>query len=106
VVVGARIFTTSTKSSGRESKVGCQVQVSRFLFLIHWVNLPTFTPILYLRINAGHPRVIPDQRVNGFKVHRSVKMRMEAEFSDEKKKRKGGKYTPRAKFEVEPTWIG
>ncbi len=50
--------------------------------------------------------MIPDQRDNGFKVHRSVKMRMEAEFEDEKKRRKGEKYTPRAKFEVEPTWIG
>ncbi len=50
--------------------------------------------------------MIPDQRVNGFKVHRSVKMRMGAEFEDEKKKGKGRKYTPMAKFEVEPTWIG
>ena len=104
MVVGARIFTTSTESSGRESKVGCRVQVSRFFVSIS-LGEATFTPTLYLRINAGRPRVIPNQRVNGFKVHRSVKMRMEAEFEDEKKKRKGGKYIPKAKFEVEPTWI-
>jgi hypothetical protein len=34
-------------------------------------------------------------------------MRMEAEYEDEdENKPKGGKYTPKANFEVEPTWIG
>ena len=84
--------------------MGCRVQVSRFFVSIS-LGEATFTPILYLRINAGRPREIPDQRVNGFKVHRSVKMRMEAEYEDEKKP-KGGKYIPKAKFEVEPKWIG
>ena len=87
--------------------MGCRVQVSRFFVSISLgeaTSTPTGTS--YLRINAGRPRVIPDQQVNGLKVHRSVKMRMEAEFEDDKKHRKGGKYTPRAKFEVNPTWIG
>jgi hypothetical protein len=38
------------------------------------------------------------------KVHRSVKMRMEAEYEDEYK-RKSGKYQPRVTFQAEPLWI-
>jgi uncharacterized protein (DUF2235 family) len=50
-----------------------------------------------IRSNLGRPRVIPKQVVRGVKVHRSVKMRMEA----------GGprKYAPKAKFSVDPTWV-
>jgi len=50
-------------------------------------------------INFGGPRIIPKQAVLGVKVHRSVKIRMEAEgfFKDKK-------YQPAAKF-LEPTWV-
>jgi len=50
-------------------------------------------------------RFIPKQRANGLKVHRSVKLRMEAEYEDEKRRKKGKKYIPRPLFKVEPTWI-
>lgn len=44
---------------------------------------------------------MPKQKKNGVKVHRSVKMRMEAEYEDSP----GVKYTPKARFKVEPTWV-
>jgi len=53
----------------------------------------------------AQPRFIPKQRTNGLKVHRSVKLRMEAEFEDEKRRNKGKKYIPKPHFKVEPTWI-
>jgi hypothetical protein len=49
----------------------------------------------------GGPRIIPKQQKIGVKVHRSVKIRMEADglFKDRK-------YTPAAKLDVEPVWVG
>ena len=58
---------------------------------------------LICRSNMARPRFIPKQAKNGVKVHRSVKLRMEAEYEDAR--RKGEKYSPRAHFHVEPTWI-
>ena len=49
----------------------------------------------------GNPRVIPHQKDNGIKVHRSVKLRMESEIEGSK----GEKYVPKAMWDVEPTWI-
>ena len=57
------------------------------------------------RSNMAQPRFIPKQRTNGLKVHRSVKLRMEAEFEDEKRRNKGKKYVPKPHFKVEPTWV-
>jgi len=54
-----------------------------------------------LKVNVGRGRHIPLQRKNGVKVHRSVKIRMEAEGVPGVK----GKYVPKAEFRVEPTWI-
>lgn len=51
----------------------------------------------------GRARHIPQQRTNGFKVHRSVKLRMEAEYEDEKKE--GKRYTPKTVWKVQPTYI-
>jgi len=50
-------------------------------------------------VNFGKPRIIPKQAKLGVKVHRSVKVRMEAEdfFKDVK-------YKPAANF-LEPTWV-
>jgi len=56
-------------------------------------------------INHAKPRFIPKQSTNGVKVHRSVKIRMEAEYENEDKRRKGVRYEPRAHLRVEPTWI-
>ncbi|TFK33598.1 hypothetical protein BDQ12DRAFT_690919 [Crucibulum laeve] len=53
------------------------------------------------RSNMGKPRFIPKQAKNGVKVHRSVKLRMEAEHE----RVKGKKYVPKAHLHVEPTWI-
>ncbi|KAF9483555.1 hypothetical protein BDN70DRAFT_990260 [Pholiota conissans] len=61
--------------------------------------------VSYFGSNMGQPRYIPKQRTNGFKVHRSVKMRMEADYEDEVRRRKGKKYHPKPHFKVEPTWI-
>lgn len=49
-------------------------------------------------MNFGKPRIIPKQAKLGVKVHRSVKVRMEADgFKDVN-------YKPAASFHVEPTW--
>ncbi|KAJ3575742.1 hypothetical protein NP233_g903 [Leucocoprinus birnbaumii] len=53
--------------------------------------------------NLARPRFIPKQIKNGVKIHRSVKMRMAAQYEDEKKK--GKRYKPKAHLRVEPTWI-
>ncbi|EKM79596.1 hypothetical protein AGABI1DRAFT_59288 [Agaricus bisporus var. burnettii JB137-S8] len=53
--------------------------------------------------NLARPRFIPKQITHGVKVHRSVKMRMEAEYEDERKR--GKRYRPKAQLRVEPTWI-
>ncbi|PBL00092.1 hypothetical protein ARMGADRAFT_1006349, partial [Armillaria gallica] len=50
-------------------------------------------------VNAGSPRHIPRQKMQGVKVHRSVKLRMEAENVP------GGKYHPKADWKVEPIWV-
>ncbi|XP_006462906.1 hypothetical protein AGABI2DRAFT_224560 [Agaricus bisporus var. bisporus H97] len=53
--------------------------------------------------NLARPRFIPKQITHGVKVHRSVKMRMDAEYEDERKK--GKRYKPKAHLRVEPIWI-
>ena len=53
----------------------------------------------------ANPRYIPQQKGSGFNVHRSVKMRMEAEYEDVKKREKGKKYIPKPVWKVEPTYI-
>ena len=71
------------------------------------VNLPSSLPFLFAndglvvyRINLRRARTIPERAKNGIKVHRTVKIRMDADgfFKD-------GKYEPAAKLEVEPQWI-
>ncbi|KAL0577269.1 hypothetical protein V5O48_004726 [Marasmius crinis-equi] len=47
----------------------------------------------YFGWNLGRGRVIPKQRTQGVKVHRSVKMRMEATYEN------GGRYVPKASFD-------
>jgi len=59
--------------------------------------------VTYFGSNLARPRFIPKQVKNGVKVHRSVKIRMEAEHEDEKKK--GKKYKPKSRLRVEPAWI-
>ncbi|TFK66192.1 hypothetical protein BDN72DRAFT_871607 [Pluteus cervinus] len=58
--------------------------------------------VLKLSLHRGRARIIPKQHQNGVKIHRTVKLRMEAENLDGK----NGKYVPRAKLHVEPTWVG
>jgi hypothetical protein len=60
--------------------------------------------VTYFGSNMGRPRFIPKQR-DGFKVHRSVNMRMEAEIEVERKRRKGKKYKPKPEFRFEPHWV-
>ena len=47
----------------------------------------------YLTCNFGRGRFIPKQKQNVIKVHRSVKMRMEAQYPG------GGRYLPKASFQ-------
>lgn len=53
------------------------------------------------RINRGRGRVVPKQRYDGVKLHRTVKIKMETPDED------GKKYTPKAKLikTLVPTWI-
>ncbi|KAL0570110.1 hypothetical protein V5O48_011848 [Marasmius crinis-equi] len=54
----------------------------------------------YFGWNLGHGRFIPKQKKQGVKVHRSVKMRMEAAYEN------GGRYVPKASFdERHTTWV-
>lgn len=50
--------------------------------------------ITYLGMNLGGGRIIPGQKKNPVKVHRSVRMRMEAQTED------GKRYIPKALFET------
>ncbi|KAF5313036.1 hypothetical protein D9619_002418 [Psilocybe cf. subviscida] len=54
-----------------------------------------------LSINRGRGRVVPKQRYDGVKLHRTVKIKMETPDED------GKKYTPKAKLikTLVPTWI-
>jgi len=61
--------------------------------------------LVKFRPNMGSPRYIPRQGKSGLKVHRSVKMRMEAEYEDEVRRQKGKRYIPKPIFKAEPTWI-
>jgi hypothetical protein len=63
-----------------------------------------FSPYVLMnfnRVNVGHGCHIPLQRKQGVKIHRSVKIRMEAEGLPGMK----GKYIPKAKLKVDPIWI-
>ncbi|KAH7911623.1 hypothetical protein BJ138DRAFT_1006185 [Hygrophoropsis aurantiaca] len=51
-------------------------------------------------INMGSGRHVRRQKKDGVKIHRSVKIRMEADGL------LGGKYWPKAKLKVEPKWVG
>lgn len=61
--------------------------------------------VKYFASNLARPRFIPKQATNGVRVHRSVKLRMEAEYEEERLRAKGKKYAPRAELRVTPTWI-
>ena len=51
----------------------------------------------------GRPRHVAMQMRSGIKVHRSVKIRMEAQGIVGIKENE--KYSPKVEFRVEPTWI-
>ncbi|KAJ7174161.1 hypothetical protein C8R43DRAFT_977286 [Mycena crocata] len=54
----------------------------------------------YFGWNMGRGRFIPKQKANGVRVHRSVKLRLEAQTES------GGKYKPKAAFDLErTTWV-
>ncbi|KAF9002750.1 hypothetical protein BDQ17DRAFT_1390688 [Cyathus striatus] len=57
--------------------------------------------ILKLSVNRGRGRVIPKQKSEGIKIHRTVKLRQEIDLEDEKK------YVPKAKLipNVNVTWV-
>jgi hypothetical protein len=53
--------------------------------------------------NLACPREIPDARGDGVKIHRTVKMRMEARYP--KGYPEGKKYSPKPHIKVAPTWV-
>ncbi|KAJ4479368.1 hypothetical protein J3R30DRAFT_3883877, partial [Lentinula aciculospora] len=59
--------------------------------------------VSYFGFNLARPRHIPEQSSNGVWVHRSVKVRMEAEKLRSNGKRR--RYSPKAQLEVEPNWV-
>ncbi|KAJ3861403.1 hypothetical protein EV359DRAFT_47287 [Lentinula novae-zelandiae] len=59
--------------------------------------------VSYFGFNLARPRHIPEQSSNGVYVHRSVKIRMEAEKVGSNGKRR--RYSPKAHLEVEPIWV-
>ncbi|KAF8811050.1 hypothetical protein BYT27DRAFT_7336427 [Phlegmacium glaucopus] len=62
-----------------------------------WVN--------YFWPHMGTPRTIPNQKLTGYKVHRSVQLRKSAEFEDEHAREMNKRYNPQPQFLVEPTWV-
>lgn len=68
--------------------------------IIHLPKLKLIDLAIY-RINLGRGRVVPKQREEGIKIHRTVKLRMEM------KKEKGKLYEPKAKLArgIAPTWV-
>jgi hypothetical protein len=80
--------------------MGEEFNVSDIVVSCHLPLYHELTATHTLRINLGRPRVIPRQKRQGFNVHRSVKVRMEA--GD---RVAGGKYVPRAEWKVEPNWV-
>ena len=55
----------------------------------------------FIRVNMGRPRYVAMQRKNGIKIHRSVKIRMEAQGIVGVKE----KYSPKVELRVQPTWV-
>jgi len=74
--------------------------ILEFLPLVHLHHKEDGTTMKVISINLGRPRRANGQKVKPIKVHRSVKMRMEAEA-----KALGKKYSPRVRFEAEPVWV-
>ena len=70
-------------------------ECSRLAFFVLTFSVNSF------RINRGRGRVIPKQRLEGVKLHRTVRLRMEM------KEEEGEAYRPRAKLipGIEPIWI-
>lgn len=56
------------------------------------------------RWNWGRARLIPNQH-EGVKVHRTVKMRIEAEHVLDTNGKLISGYKPKAKWDVEPIWM-
>ncbi|KAG1859837.1 hypothetical protein F4604DRAFT_1792077 [Suillus subluteus] len=67
--------------------------------MLHYQDDENNSLIDQYTVNMGHGRHVQRQHQDGVKVHRSVKIRMEADNL------KGGKYWPKAKLKVEPKWV-
>lgn len=63
-------------------------------------------PVEKFKRNRKAPRYIRRQDTDGVQIHRSVQLRMQAEFESPKKQRRGKKYKPQAIIHknVKPTW--
>ncbi|KAG2037507.1 hypothetical protein BDR03DRAFT_956764 [Suillus americanus] len=67
--------------------------------MLHYQDDDNNSLVNQYTVNMGHGRHVQRQHQDGVKVHRSVKIRMEADHL------KGGKYSPKAKLKVEPKWV-
>lgn len=91
--------------------VGAQALVSPYLLIFGVSSLRAFHVLLtdrslsfyycHARINRGRGRVIPKQRLEGVKIHRTVKLRMEMKKDGDKL------YKPMAGLikGITPTWV-
>jgi hypothetical protein len=77
--------------------MGSRDRVRHYSTVAFWPSLKY--RLVFLSMNLGRGRPVPGQKGVGVKVHRTVKLRMEADGLEE------GKYRPKAKLEVEPTWV-
>ncbi|KAJ7094734.1 hypothetical protein B0H15DRAFT_938288 [Mycena belliarum] len=83
-----------------------QLSLKWFWWILEWLPIrqryqrSDNSWVKYFGWNMGKGRFIPRQKTRGVRVHRSVKTRMEAATDS------GGKYEPRAKFDLErTTWV-
>jgi len=70
---------------------------------IHYQSSETDKIVNELIVNRGRPRHVAMQKKSGIKLHRSVKIRMEAQGLSGLKKDE--KYKPMVELRVKPTWV-
>ncbi|KAF5321153.1 hypothetical protein D9619_001336 [Psilocybe cf. subviscida] len=88
-----------------------QLKIAKAWWVLEYIPLPlryqrgSDECVSHIRQNKGAPRIILMEEGKEFKVHRTVKMRMEAQYEDEERRRKGKRYIPRPTFPVSPLYV-
>jgi len=83
-----------------------QLKIAKYWWILEWLPQKikyqsgrTDLMVSEMKVNRGQGRHIPLQRKCGVKMHRSVKIRMEAQGLEE------GTYKVKANLKVEPIWV-